>query len=51
MELAEYESIVVPVSQYIQGAVEGKSAIMKQGFHSSAQIYGYMNGQLLQDSI
>ena len=51
MELTEYESVVIPVEQYIQGAIEGKSAIMKQGFHSSAQIYGYLDGQLLVNPI
>ncbi|MEM9907878.1 MAG: nuclear transport factor 2 family protein [Cyanobacteria bacterium P01_D01_bin.44] len=51
MELTEYENIVTPISQYAQGAIEGKSTIMQQGFHTSAQIYGYLDGDLLADPI
>lgn len=51
MELAEYEGIVLPISRYAQGAIEGKSAVMQQGFHPSAQIYGYLEGDLLADPI
>ena len=51
MELIEYESIVIPINQYAKGALEGKSAIMRQGFHASAQIYGYLDGNLLADCI
>ncbi|MEO1295853.1 MAG: nuclear transport factor 2 family protein [Cyanobacteria bacterium J06636_16] len=49
MEVIEYEKIVMPIDQYIQGALEGESIIMKQGFHPSAQIYGYLDGNLLAD--
>lgn len=51
MELTEYKAIVVPISQYVQGAIEGKSSIMRAGFHPSAQIYGYLDGELLADPI
>ncbi|MEM8808677.1 MAG: nuclear transport factor 2 family protein [Cyanobacteria bacterium P01_G01_bin.38] len=51
MELAKYESIVVPLHHYAQGAVEGKSSIMQQGFYPLAQIYGYLDGELLADPI
>ena len=51
MKLTEYENIVMPISQYIQGAIEGKSTIIEQGFHASAQIHGYLNGDLLADPI
>lgn len=51
MGLAEYKGIVRPINQYALGAIEGKSAVMKQGFHSSAQIYGYLDGDLLADPI
>ncbi len=51
MELAEYEGIVQLIGQYAQGAIEGKSAVMKQSFHPSAQIYGYLDGDLLADPI
>ena len=49
MEINEYEKIVMPINQYAQGAIAGTSLIMKQGFHPSAQIYGYLDGKLLAD--
>ncbi|MEM9486002.1 MAG: nuclear transport factor 2 family protein [Cyanobacteria bacterium P01_F01_bin.116] len=51
MELIEYEGVVAAIEKYIQGAITGKSEIMKQGFHSFAQIYGYLDGQLLENPI
>ena len=51
MKLTEYENIAMPISQYIKGAIEGKSTIMRQSFHSSAQIHGYLDGDLLADPI
>ena len=51
MKLTEYKKIAMPINQYIQGAIEGKSTIMKQGFHPSAQIHGYSDGDLLADPI
>ena len=49
MKLIEYENIVMPIEQYVRGAMEGKSSLMKQSFHASAQIYGYLDGNLLAD--
>ena len=51
MKLTEYENIAMPIGQYIQGAIEGKSTVMRQSFHASAQIHGYLNGDLLADPI
>ncbi len=51
MKLIEYENIVMPIKQYVQGALIGKSTIMRQGFHTSAQIHGYLDGDLLADPI
>ena len=51
MELIEYERITMPIEQYAQGAIEGKSAIMRQGFHPAAQIYGHLDGDLMADPI
>ena len=51
MKLIEYENIVMPIKQYVQGALIGKSTIMSQGFHTSAQIHGYLDGDLLADPI
>lgn len=51
MKLIEYQNIVIPISQYVQGAIEGNSIFMKQGFHRSAQIHGYLDGSLLADPI
>lgn len=51
MELTEYEDIVLPINQYALGAIEGKSNVMKQSFHPLAQIYGYLDGDLLADPI
>ena len=51
MELIEYERITMPIEQYAQGAIEGKSTIMRQGFHPAAQIYGYLDGDLMADPI
>ena len=51
MKLVEYKNILMPLEQYAQGAMEGKSSIMKQGFHTSAQIHGYLDGDLLADPI
>ena len=49
MKSIEYENIVMPISQYARGAIEGNSTVMKQGFHTSAQIHGYLDGSLLAD--
>ena len=51
MKFVEYKHILVPLEQYARGAMEGKSSIMKQGFHTSAQIHGYLDGNLLADPI
>ena len=51
MKLVEYKNILMPIEQYVQGAIEGKSSVMKQGFHTSAQIHGYLDGNLLADPI
>ena len=51
MKLIEYEKLVMPIEQYARGAIEGNSTFMKQGFHPSAQIHGYLDGSLLADPI
>ena len=51
MKLTEYENIILPIEQYARGAIEGKSSVMKQGFHISAQIHGYLDSNLLSDPI
>lgn len=51
MELIEYEGIVLPLLHYTRGAIEGNSSTMKKGFHPFAQIYGYLDGELLADPI
>ena len=51
MELDEYERITMPIEQYAQGAIEGSSAVMRQGFHPAAQIYGHLDGDLMADPI
>ena len=51
MELIEYERIATSIEQYAQGAIEGKSAIMRQSFHPAAQIYGHLDGDVMADPI
>ncbi len=51
MKLIEYQNIVMPINQYARGAMEGNSIVMKQGFHTSALIHGYLDGSLLADPI
>lgn len=51
MELKEYAGITEALGYYARGAAGGDSDLMKRAFHDSAQIYGYLDGDLLADPI
>ena len=51
VDSSEYKELAIPIERYVQGAIEGKSSTMRTGFHPSAQIYGYLDGELLADPI
>lgn len=42
-----YEKIMACIEQYADGAVRGSSEPMKAVVHEGAQIFGYLDGQLL----
>ena len=50
-DMAEYENIVATIQHYIDGAVAGKSELMKPAFHEEATIYGYVGEGLFSGPI
>lgn len=45
--LENYESIINTIQLYIDGSREGKSELMRPGFHPDATIIGYFGGGLI----
>lgn len=43
----EYKGIAQAIDTYIDGGRQGSSKIMQQAFHPGANIYGFVNGQLV----
>lgn len=49
--LRDYESIINTIQLYIDGSREGKSELMRPGFHQEATIAGYFGGGLIFEPI
>lgn len=45
--VSEYKAIAAAVDIYIDGGRQGSSEIMKQAFHPGANVYGFVDGQLI----
>lgn len=43
----EYKRIAQTIDTYIDGGRQGSSKVMKQAFHPGANIYGFVDGQLV----
>ena len=47
----DYDAIIRTVQQYIEGSRDGKSEVMRSGFHAEATIVGFFGGGLVSGPI